>query len=156
VHTPFQEKYGYDPEKASEHRNALARRDELARWERSITHFTGPLAVGQSGTIDGPIRIVQVIDDRNLLARIPHKVTKTKIISTRVPGSGLQRVGVPTRVTGMEYTLAWIAGVPTGRVVDGLSVPLPGVYTIKGTRTYETLDGTQTVFVLEPARPPSQ
>lgn len=92
------------------------------------------------------VRVFQVVDERNALIEL-----------LSYTGGRLIRLGQPRLGTKSEFSppeersaVYWLNGVPTNRFSDGRSIELDGFYAVTGNRTYETDEGTNTVFVVEP------
>lgn len=159
-----QQRFGYDPEKEAVYlekialkREEVARRKKIAAWRKSIKSFQGNLKVKQTGTFKGKIKIVQVVDQKNVLAEIPVIVEKTSMDSVPMDrGDGrIVRIARSSTYMGTDYVLVWFRNVPTANIVDGQEKDVGGAFTVSGTKTYRTAGGgSETVFVLEPAKPP--
>jgi hypothetical protein len=76
---------------------------------------------------DQSISVAQVVDDSNTLLHISFSVGESEIGSKRL----------------------WLSGVSTAGVTDYNDITLDGVFAITGTKSYETLNGSSTVFIME-------
>jgi len=112
---------------------------ERARLARILVapELRGKLEVGSFGTFVYPIKITQVIDEKNLIGKA-------------------MWFGEPTRPDGpspQHWQSVWVSGVNTEKLVDDGTVKLEGIWFVCGTKKYETqLGGTRTVLELRPLK----
>lgn len=89
----------------------------------------------QMGSVEWPARIVQVIDERNMLVSITRRTPR-------------RRNDLPERMT------IWVADISTDHFVDDTSVTLKGGFVVAGKKQYQTVSGGgKTVFVLRQIDP---
>lgn len=131
-------------------------RDFLARYNQAAArqsgkpgNFGGQYETGKLGMFHNYVLVEHVVDATNMLVSTFSYVetyatsgTHESMMATRLPR------GTPRKVQGPRV---WITDLSTEGKVDAQHTRLPGVFRVKGTRQYPTVDGgTKTVFELEP------
>jgi hypothetical protein len=110
----------------------------------------GQLAIGQVGFLDKFV-VRQIVDANNVLidlevgpARYSWQRWRTARNTTSV---------VPVQVAGPATESLWLSDVNAQGLVDGQELRGWGPFIISETKTYQTITGTQTVFLLRPFKP---
>jgi SLA1 homology domain 1, SHD1 len=112
-----------------------------------------PKHISDVGMLKRDLRVFQVIDTNNALVEFVSYDSGERLTPVRLydslGGSRVQHVttGGPPRESSTVY---WLSGVPTNQFSDGRNIELGGFYAVTGNRTYETDEGTNTAFLIEP------
>lgn len=110
--------------------------------------FSGRLQVGQIAYLDkNSPRIEQILDKQNMLVEIT--IGERAYRSSTIPRESRFLTQIPMRYEPIKE-LVWIKGIDTFGLVDGKSVEIKQLMKITGTKTYETVMGSKTVFLFEP------
>lgn len=112
-----------------------------------IPNIEMPIKAGAIGRLnDERAKVIQVIDDKNMIVRILFTVQGVKLVGAQ---GGVGGAAVPDFKTYEK--LFWAKGFDTAGLADDSLFSLDGVLEVSGTKMYETVGGgTETLFILEP------
>jgi uncharacterized coiled-coil protein SlyX len=120
------------------------------RGLQGIRRLYGQLAIGQVGFLDKFV-VRQIVDANNVLvdlevgpARYSWQRWRTARNTTSI---------VPVQVSGPATESLWLCDVNVQGLVDGQELRGWGPFIISETKTYQTITGSQTVFLLRPFKP---
>jgi hypothetical protein len=122
-----------------QNKTPVKEKSELKKEQQSINCLD--LHVGQIGPLTNNIIIktVQIIDVNNMIAEL--------LCDYISQYTGAEKRAIWRRTT----KIVWIKGINTQNMVDDQTVDVGDrVFKITGTKTYNTIDGAMTVFVIEP------
>lgn len=135
-----------NPPQARRNARRYSKRRNVARSKPNPARLKEPLKIGQVGHIEG-VTILQIQDAQNALVEF-QIVPPVFGSASRDLGNG-QVIGWPVKTHPGRKKVVWLTEFDTSGLADGQYVGLLGPVKITGTRSYETITGKRTVFVLQ-------